>query len=115
MILPGDSSVLHLIDLDQDLPGQRRFISCWVSLGEDLVFIVDPGPPSTADHLISRLEELGVRIHCEQPVSGIMADDDQIKGLQFDNAPDYECDRVVSTIPLSALSKLLPEAWRHRG
>jgi len=51
---------LHLIDLDQDLPGQRRFISCWVSIGEDLVFIVDPGPPSTAPHLIARLEGLGV-------------------------------------------------------
>jgi glyoxylase-like metal-dependent hydrolase (beta-lactamase superfamily II) len=51
---------LHLIDLDQDLPGQRRFISCWLSVQDDLVFIVDPGPPSTAAHLIARLEELGV-------------------------------------------------------
>ena len=51
---------LHLIDLDQDLPGQRRFISCWVSISEDLAFIVDPGPPSTADHLTARLEKLGV-------------------------------------------------------
>lgn len=56
----GSVPHLHLIDLDQDLPGQRRFISCWVSVSEDLVFIVDPGPPSTADHLIFRLEELGV-------------------------------------------------------
>ncbi|MEN8006407.1 MAG: MBL fold metallo-hydrolase [Candidatus Krumholzibacteriota bacterium] len=59
MISPGDAR-LHLIDLDQDLPGQRRFISCWLSQSEDLTFIVDPGPPSTADHLIARLEELGV-------------------------------------------------------
>lgn len=51
---------LHLIDLDQDLPGQRRFISCWVSVQDDLVFIVDPGPPATADHLIARLQELGI-------------------------------------------------------
>ena len=51
---------LHLIDLDQDLPGQRRFISCWVSVSEGLVFLVDPGPPSTAEHLITRLEELGI-------------------------------------------------------
>jgi len=53
-------SPLHLIDLDQDLPGQRSFISCWVSAGDDLVFIVDPGPPSTADHLIAQLEGLGI-------------------------------------------------------
>lgn len=51
---------LHLVDLDQNLPGQRRFISCWVSVSDDLVFIVDPGPPSTADHLITRLEDLAV-------------------------------------------------------
>ncbi len=64
MILPDDAPVnapnLHLVDLDQDLPGQRRFISCWVSVSEDLVFIVDPGPPSTADHLVARLEDLKV-------------------------------------------------------
>ena len=51
---------LHLIDLDQDLPGQRRFISCWESVQDDLVFIVDPGPPSTVDHLIARLEALDI-------------------------------------------------------
>jgi len=64
MILPGKAQDpapgLHLIDLDQDLPGQRRFISCWLSVSEDLVFIVDPGPPSTADYLIARLEDLKV-------------------------------------------------------
>ena len=57
---PQADNGLYLIDLDQDFPGQRRFISCWVSVSDDLVFIVDPGPPSTADHLIARLEDLGV-------------------------------------------------------
>jgi glyoxylase-like metal-dependent hydrolase (beta-lactamase superfamily II) len=57
---PDSTLSLHLIDLDQDLPGQRRFISCWVSVQDDLVFIVDPGPPSTVDHLIARLEEMGI-------------------------------------------------------
>jgi len=51
---------LDLIDLDQELPGQRRFISCWLSRCDRGSFIVDPGPPATADHLIARLEELGV-------------------------------------------------------
>lgn len=51
---------LHLIDLDQDLPGQRRFISCWVSVQDGLVFIVDPGPPATAGHLITKLKDLGI-------------------------------------------------------
>ena len=51
---------LHLIDLDQPLPGQRSFISCWVSRTEDLTFVVDPGPPSTGATLIAGLERLGV-------------------------------------------------------
>jgi len=55
----GDTQ-LHLIDLDQDLPGQRRFISCWVVQSAGEVFIVDPGPPSTADYLVGELERLGV-------------------------------------------------------
>ncbi len=53
-------NVLKLIDLDQDLPGQRRFISCWLSQSEEFSFIVDPGPPATADHLIAELEAAGV-------------------------------------------------------
>ena len=50
---------LHLIDLDQELTGQYRFISCWAWLAEDLTFVVDPGPPSTGEHLIAELERLG--------------------------------------------------------
>ncbi|MGD9549091.1 MAG: MBL fold metallo-hydrolase [Candidatus Krumholzibacteriia bacterium] len=51
---------LHLIDLDQDLPGQRRFISCWVRRSQELTFIVDPGPPSSGDRLIAELEALAI-------------------------------------------------------
>jgi len=51
---------LHLVDLDQELPGQRRFISCWVSIESGRTYVVDPGPSSTAAHLIAELERLGV-------------------------------------------------------
>jgi len=54
--LPG----LHLIDLDQDLVGQRRFISCWVRQRSDLTYLVDPGPPATAARLLAALADLGV-------------------------------------------------------
>ena len=53
------SDPLHLIDLDQRLPGQRRFISCWAHLG-DVTYIIDPGPPSTGKHLVAELEALGL-------------------------------------------------------
>ncbi len=53
--------LLDLIDLDQPaLEGQRRFISCWVSRGPEITFLVDPGPPSTATDLVARLREMGV-------------------------------------------------------
>ena len=51
---------LDLIDLDQQLTGQRRFISCWLSRGAGPTFIVGPGPVSTAPHLLGRLRELGI-------------------------------------------------------
>jgi len=51
---------LHLIDLDQPLPGQRRFISCWARVAADLAYVVDPGPPSTGERLIAALEERGL-------------------------------------------------------
>ncbi len=52
------TEMLELIDLDQELPGQRRFISCWVGSHLGRYFLVDPGPPSTADYLIAKLEAL---------------------------------------------------------
>jgi glyoxylase-like metal-dependent hydrolase (beta-lactamase superfamily II) len=56
----GGVSDLHLIDLDQELPGQRRFISCWARVGGDVAYVVDPGPPSTADRLVAGLEQRGL-------------------------------------------------------
>ena len=55
-----DTPGLHLIDLDQDLVGQRRFISCWIWATDELTFVVDPGPPATAERLLAELEALGL-------------------------------------------------------
>lgn len=54
------SAPLHLIDLDQPLPGQRRFISCWARVDGALTYVVDPGPPGTAEVLLEALRELGL-------------------------------------------------------
>jgi len=48
---------LKLIDLDQQRTGYRQFISCWLYQSQDVTFIVDPGPTSSADYLISKLRE----------------------------------------------------------
>lgn len=52
---------LDLIDLDQPLPGQREFISCWLERRPGLTFIVDPGPRSTAQRLVAQLRARGVK------------------------------------------------------
>ena len=56
---PNADGGLHLIDLDQELVGQRRFISCWALLTPQLAFVVDPGPPATGERLIAALDGLG--------------------------------------------------------
>jgi len=52
---------LSLIDLDQPIPGYRRFLSCWVWQGDGLAYIVDPGPASSIDHLLRELRALGMQ------------------------------------------------------
>lgn len=56
-----EAQALHLVDLDQPLPGQRRFISCWARPDGPVTYVVDPGPPRTIDVLVERLRALGVR------------------------------------------------------
>ncbi|HUU00223.1 MAG TPA: MBL fold metallo-hydrolase [Myxococcota bacterium] len=51
---------LLLVDLDLDRPGYRRFISCWVYRGEEVTFIVDPGPRASADKLVGDLHGRGI-------------------------------------------------------
>jgi glyoxylase-like metal-dependent hydrolase (beta-lactamase superfamily II) len=48
---------LVLIDLDQNLPGQREFISSWLYQSADLTYLVDPGPPATIARLLARLRD----------------------------------------------------------
>ncbi|MCU0664605.1 MAG: MBL fold metallo-hydrolase [Myxococcota bacterium] len=50
---------LFLIDLPQDQPGFRNFLSAWLVVG-DPCFVVDPGPASTVPLLIDSLRRLGV-------------------------------------------------------
>lgn len=55
------SGELHLVDLDQPLPGQRRFISCWARVDGPVTYVVDPGPPSSVDALVAALRALGLQ------------------------------------------------------
>jgi glyoxylase-like metal-dependent hydrolase (beta-lactamase superfamily II) len=50
-----------LIDLEQPLPGQQRFVSTWLVPAADGTFLVDPGPPRSAPALLEALAAHGVR------------------------------------------------------
>lgn len=52
--------VLHMIDLDQELVGHRKFLSCWVHRSDELTFLSDPGPRSTIEKVIAELHRLGI-------------------------------------------------------
>ena len=51
---------LQLIDLEQDRPGYRRFISSWLHRGDGLAYIVDTGPACSADRLLAELRRRDV-------------------------------------------------------
>ncbi|MCF6284277.1 MAG: NAD(P)/FAD-dependent oxidoreductase [Candidatus Hydrogenedentes bacterium] len=72
---------------------------------------LEGGTKRLLDTLRARLDELGVTIHPEQPVSGILAAEGRVTGLAFAQHEDFSCDRVVSTVPLKVLSKLIPTDW----
>ncbi len=55
------SPALQMIDLDQDLIGHRKFLSCWAWITDELTYIVDPGPRATADRVIGALRAKGVQ------------------------------------------------------
>jgi protoporphyrinogen oxidase len=72
---------------------------------------LEGGTKHLLDTIRERLDETGVRIHAEQPVERILEKDGRVTGLSFENHEDFACDRVVSTVPLTALAKLLPPGW----
>ncbi|MDQ5985293.1 MAG: Hydroxyacylglutathione hydrolase [Syntrophus sp. SKADARSKE-3] len=52
---------LFLIDLDLDRRGFRQFISAWLYMRKESVFLVDPGPQSTYPMLQSALETAKIK------------------------------------------------------
>ena len=54
------SQNLFLLDLEQDMEGYRKFISCWIYKSDEGNFLVDPGPSSTIPKLISALRALNI-------------------------------------------------------
>ena len=60
------------------------------------------------DTLVDRIRAAGGIIHTQQAVSRILTEGNHVRGLKFANGDIFECDHVVSTLPLSILAHLLP-------
>lgn len=72
---------------------------------------LEGGTALLLDMLIKRLENDGVAIHTNCPVTRINEENGHVTGLSFDHRPSFQCDRVISTVPLSVLADLLPPGW----
>ena len=60
MAIHKKSKNLFLIDLDQKLPGFRKFISSWLYTKDHKNIIIDPGPTSTIPVLEKALADLNI-------------------------------------------------------
>jgi len=52
---------LYLLPLDQEITGFQSFVSAWLFQGENVTFLVDPGPAATVPDLVRGLEALSVK------------------------------------------------------
>ncbi|MFM1918867.1 MAG: hypothetical protein RLZZ303_501 [Candidatus Hydrogenedentota bacterium] len=71
---------------------------------------LDGGTGLLLDSLAARLKQAGVTLHTYSPVRRIRVADRRVTGLDAEEYGYFECDRVVSTIPLDLLAGLLPDA-----
>jgi len=60
------------------------------------------------DTLVGDIESHGGVIRANAPVKAIATQGERVQGVVLENGDTVECDRVVSTIPLSVLADMLP-------
>ena len=54
------------------------------------------------------IENNGGKIYLKTPVSRVIIQDNQIKGIES-NEVKYNFDKIISTIPLPYISKIIPD------
>jgi protoporphyrinogen oxidase len=63
------------------------------------------------DSLMASLKRSGITIHPGKPVTGIMAEAGRVRGLRLQGGSAYECERIISTVPLPVVADLIPPGW----
>lgn len=70
---------------------------------------LEGGSDLLLDTLTARIRDRGGAIHTSRPVARVLADGGRVRGLQLADGEVFECDRVISTLPLPVLAGMLPE------
>lgn len=63
------------------------------------------------DTLTQSLTQQGVALWTGRPVTRLHASNGHVHSLELADGDVYECDHVISTVPVSVLSYLLPDGW----
>lgn len=69
---------------------------------------LDGGTALLIDTLLARLAERGVHVRCGMAAQSLIIRDNRVTGIRFESGSEAVCDRVISTLPLSVVARLLP-------
>lgn len=72
---------------------------------------LEGGTQLLLDTLMAKLADRSVRVKCGKAVETIEAKDGAVCGIRFQDGEQFDCDRVISTLPLPALAGILPPGW----
>lgn len=72
---------------------------------------IEGGSGVLLDALVERIRAQGGEIHAGTGVEQIIGDEQRVHGLKLANGEERSFDAVISTLPLSVVSRLLPGAW----
>ncbi len=84
-----------------------------VALSKGRMGYLDGGSQLLFDALVNRIQSQHAKIHLNQAVKSIQVSNDAVTGLVLHDGTVWPCERIISTVPLSLLSDLLPRNWHE--
>lgn len=76
---------------------------------------LEGGTALLLDSLVRTLKSRGVSIHVNQGIQSIEIENEAVRGLTLENGERFQADAVISTLPLPALARILPQNAKDYG
>lgn len=73
---------------------------------------LEGGTALLIDTLLERIRAQGGVIHTGHAAERLLCESGRVRGVSFSNGESYECDQVVSTLPMPVLAGLVPPEWK---